>query len=147
MTSVEVPLDRARAGDLPAVCVMTGEPADGRVPLALDRTWRRWRSTTVRVPMSRPSFRRWLRRHRAMMWTRYAAIGLVVVALAFSPKSPPLALLALIGGGVVMAASVRTERSLAALQPRLERRRSVLTLHDVHEDFARALGSPSPESG
>ena len=146
MARVEVSLDDAEAGELPAVCVMTGAPADGPVAIGIDRSWRRWGSKTVRLPMSQAAFRRWYRRHRVMMQSRFAAMALVVAALAFSAKSPLLALLLLVGSGVVMAGSVRAEHSLTGLQPRVEAKRSTVVLHDVHDAFAQAVAGPSADS-
>lgn len=139
MAEVTVPLRIAQTGGLPPVCAMTGAPADGAVPLRVDRSPTRWRSPKVRIPLSDASFRSWRRRQSAMVKTRFAAIALVVVALGFSAKAAFIALTALVLSGLVMALSLKFERSVAEHQPGLRQTRAGLTLTGVHPEFVAAV--------
>ena len=148
MAEVTVPLRAAQNGELPPVCAMTGGPADGAIPLRIDRSLTRWTSPKVRIPLCTPAFKAWRRRQSIMVKTRIGAIALVVVALGFSARNAFLALTALILSGVVMAVSLRVERSLTEHEPGLVRSREGLTLTGVHPEFARAVEAataPSPD--
>ena len=140
-----MPLAQAQAGELPPVCVMTGAPADGAIPVRLDRSLTRWRSPKVRIPLSTPAFKAWHRRQSVMLKARMVAIALIVVALAFSARNAFIALAALVLSGVVMAISLRAERSLADHLPELSRSKGELVLSGVDPGFVRAVESqPAP---
>lgn len=134
-----MPLAQAEAGRLPPVCAMTGAPAEGAIPVRLDRSLTRWRSPKVRIPLSTPAFKAWRRRQSLMLKARGVAIALVVVALAFSARNALIALTALILSGVVMAVSLRAERSVAEHLPGLTRSKGQLVLTGVDPGFVRAV--------
>jgi len=146
VAEISVPLEAAQAGRFPPVCAMTGTPAAGAIPMRLERSFTRWRSPKVRIPLSTPAFKAWSRRQSVMVKARMAAIALVVVALGFSARNAFLALTALVLSGVVMAISLRAERSLADHEPGLSRSKGDLLLTGVHPNFVRAVesGSMSP---
>jgi len=139
MAEVTVPLATAQRGGLPQVCAMTGTPADGAIPLRVDRSLTRWRSPKVRIPLSTPAFKAWSRRQSVMLKARVVSIAFIVVALAFSAKNAFAALAALTLAGVALAISLKAERSLAAHEPELSRSRGELHLAGVHPEFVRAI--------
>ena len=136
-----MPLARAEAGELPPVCAMTGAPAEGAIPVRLGRSLTRWRAPKVRIPLSTPAFKAWRRRQSLMLKARGAAIALVVVALAFSARNAFIALAALILSGVVMAISLRAERSVAEHLPGCSQSRGELLLTGVAPGFVEAVES------
>lgn len=144
MADVTVPLGQAEAGRLPPVCVVTGAPADGAIPIRVERSLTRWRSPKVRIPLSTPAFKAWNRRQSVMLKARMAAIALIVVALAFSARNAFIALGALVLSGVVMAISLRAERSLADHLPELSCSKGQLVLHGVDPAFVHAVESQPP---
>lgn len=134
-----MPLAQAEAGRLPPVCAMTGAPAEGAIPVRVGRSLTRWRSPKVRIPLSASAFKAWRRRQSLMLKARGAAIALIVVALAFSARNALIALTALTLSGVVMAISLRAERSVAEHLPVCSRSKNQLVMTGVDPAFARAV--------
>ncbi len=137
--TVRVPLQAARDGRFPPVCAMTGNPADGAIPLKLDRSATKWKAHTVRVPLSEPVFKKWSRRRSIHIKGRAVAAVLASIAIVICFRNAALGLSVLAVAALVHIADLWGERTSAALQPALERDRDELVLHGVHPAFAEAL--------
>ena len=94
MASVSIPLKTAQDG-LPAICAVTGEPADGAIPIKVGRTKTRWRAPEVRVPLSEDVFKKWSRRQNLHIKGRgiFSLLLVIGVVLAFRSALPAFAVL------------------------------------------------------
>lgn len=162
--TARVPLDAALVGQLPPVCVMTGERADGNaslvVPRSLGIAWalllagpvgalvlvaltpRLRVRYVVKVPMSAAAFDRWYQLRAQRLWC--TALGVVGALAAFAtiPIGPISGVLALASLGALFAAASAHAR-LPWAQPILtvDAPGRVLTMRGVHERFVQlALG-------
>jgi len=140
MGMVTVDFADADQGRMPrSMCVMTGGNADGLYPVTVDRSWTRWRARTIKLPCSEAVFKRWLRRTRVMMRMRIVSIIIVVLAVAFSSKSPLLAFGFLLAAGVSLAVSIWAENAASALQPEAHRHGRQVQLKNVHPRYVEAV--------
>jgi hypothetical protein len=140
MAKVTVEFTDADQGRMPrSMCVMTGANADGLYPVRVDRSWTRWRVRTIKLPCSEAVFKKWLRRTRVMMRMRIAAIIIVVLAVAFSSKSPLLAFGFLIGAGLTLAVSLWAENAANELQPEAHRHGRQIELKNVHPRYVEVV--------
>ena len=135
---LRVPLQAARDGRFPPVCAMTGEAADGAIPLKLDRSATKWKAHTVRVPLSEAVFKKWSRRRSVHIKGRAVAAVLASIAIVICFRNATLGLAVLAVAGLVHIADLWGERTSAALQPTLVREKDELLLQGVHPDFAEA---------
>jgi len=136
---LRVPLQDARAGRFPPVCAMTGDPADGAIPLKLERSATKWKAHTVRVPLSEAVFKKWSRRRSIHIKGRAVAAVLASVAIVICFRNATLGLGVLAVAAAVHLADLWGERTSGALQPTLVRERDELVLHGVHPDFIAAV--------
>jgi hypothetical protein len=136
---VRMPMQAARDGRFPPVCAMTGTPADGAIPLKLDRSATKWKAHTVRIPLSEAIFKKWSRRRSVHIKGRVVAAVLASIAIVICFRNAGLGLSILAVAGLVHVADLWGERTSAALEPTLARERDELVLHGVHPDFAAAM--------
>lgn len=136
---IRMPLQAARDGRFPPVCAMTGAPADGAIPLKLDRSVTKWKAHTVRVPLSEAVFTKWSRRRSLHIKGRAVAAVLASVAIVICFRNAGLGLAVLAVAALVHLADLWGERASATLQPTLVRERDELVLQGVHPDFAAAM--------
>ncbi len=136
---VTVPMRRAQSG-FPAICAMTGGPADGAIPLPVGRSLTRWKSPIIRIPLSESMFVKWSRRQNIHIKARGIAslLTAVGVVLAFRAALPAFAVL-----GVAIAIHLLdlwAERGAQQSRPEVERSGSNVVLRGVHPNFAEAVG-------
>lgn len=136
---VVVPLRVAREEGFPAICAITGERADGAVPLRVDRSWKAWRSTTIRVPLSEPVFVKWSRRQNIHIKARALASVLTAVGIVIAFRNGVMGIGIVAVALVVHLLDLWAERTTDDFQPTLERRGTDLALVGVHERFAVAV--------
>jgi len=119
---------------------MTGERADGAVAMRVGRSWSRWRSTSIKVPLSEPVFKRWSRRQNIHIKARGVASVLTAlgVILAFRNATIAIAILAVAVG--IHLVDLWAERTGGEARPDLERDGANLHFRRVHERFAQAVG-------
>ena len=141
---------QAVKGALPPVCVMTGAPAAGYLPLtarhnpgaaalrfALSRTRARY---VVRLPMSATAFDRWHSLRARRIWL--SSLGLLGIVAAIALRwVGPLAAVILIASVVSLAVALAAHIRAPWTQPSLtvDARGQWLTLAGVHEAFAVSL--------
>lgn len=138
MADVVVPLDIAKEG-FPAICAVTGERADGAVPLRLGRSWQRWGSPTIRVPLSESVFKKWSRRQNIHIKARGLASVLTAIGIVIAFRNGALGIAVVAVALVIHLLDLWAERTTGDFQPELERRGSDLALLGVHERFATAV--------
>lgn len=138
MAEVVVPLRVAQEG-LPAICAITGERADGAVPLRLDRSWKRWGSPTVRVPLSEPVFKKWSRRQNIHIKARGLASVLTAIGIIIAFRNGALGIAVVAVALAVHLVDLWAERTTGDFRPELQRRGGELTISGVHERFATAV--------
>ncbi|HEX7094632.1 MAG TPA: hypothetical protein VF183_02030 [Acidimicrobiales bacterium] len=161
---VTVPLDDARVGRLPRVCVTTGERADGYAPMIVPRrlgvAWllllagpigvavlvalypRLRTRDVVRIPMSAGAFDRWQTERLRRLWCGW--LGAMGIPVAFALRAlGPLALVVALASAVLLATALRAHWRIPWLQPSMsaDPRGVRLTMLGVHERFAAAIGS------
>lgn len=139
MDEVVVPLRLARDEGFPAICAITGERADGAVPLHVDRSWKRWRSPTIRVPLSDPVFVKWSRRQNIHIKARALASVLTAVGIVVAFRNGLMGVAIVAVALLVHLLDLWAERTIGDFQPTLERRGNDLALVGVHERFAVAV--------
>jgi hypothetical protein len=163
MASVEVFVDDAVRGRLPAVCAMTGAPADGTfridqyggelgaawlliflgplgwiVLVILAMTSRR-EVLTVRLPWSAAAADRELRLIRTrLVGTCSAVVFALLLVLRWVPPFDPLWAIAAVAGGVA-AVVAQFRLSLRRVNVRLDASRRWVTLTNVHPAFVEAV--------
>ena len=139
MADVTVPLRHAVEGGFPAICAISGGPADGAVALRVDRTWKRWNSPRVRVPLSEPIFDKWTMRQSIHIKARALASVLTAVGVVIAFRNGLLAISVLTVAIVIHLLDLWAERTTGHFQPTLERNGSELVLSGVHPRFAKAV--------
>jgi hypothetical protein len=161
---VRVPLDDALVGRLPAVCVMTGERADGYAPMVVARSlglawalllagpvgvlvlaalWPRLRTRhEVRVPMSEPAFDRWITERRRRLWCGWLGGAGLVVAVALVWLGA-IALLVAAAAVLLLLVALRAHWRIGWLQPSLgaDRHGRWVTMLGVHPRFVAAVAA------
>jgi len=160
---VRVPLDAALVGRLPAVCVMTGERANGLAPMVVPKrlglAWAlllagpiglavlvallpRLRTRyVVRIPMSAAAFDRWHTERVRRLWCGW--LGAVGIPIAFALRFlGPLALLVAVASLGLLAVALRAHWRIPWLQPTMSADPGGrwVTMRGVHERFAAAVG-------
>ena len=161
MAQVTVPFEAYRDGELPAVCVISGRPADARVVLrtpprrrpgpggALDGLIdavdvRRPTNTLLgRVPVHSIEWRQVETRRR--IWNASILVGLallVTAAWAGAAWSGPVAVTAAVLAGVGWWRRRALRLGLPA--PVLIHGGSSVAIDNVHEAFAASLAAPDP---
>jgi len=139
MVEVVLPLRVATRSGFPAICAVSGERADGAVPIRLDRSWKRWRSPTIRVPLSAPMFQKWSNRRNIHIKARAAASVLTVIGILVAIRSGAVGLVVVGGAVAVHLVDLWADRTTLDYQPVLERRGPDVALVGVHEYFASAV--------
>lgn len=139
MADVVVPLRLATDSGFPAICAITGERADGAVSIRLDRSVTRWRSPTVRIPMSAPIFKKWSTRRNIYIKARAFASVLTAVGIIIAFRNGLLGLAVVAIALAVHLVDLWADRTTYNFQPVLERRGQDLALLGVHERFATAV--------
>jgi hypothetical protein len=135
---LRVPLDVARSG-FPAICAITGETADGAIPVQLGRSATKWKAHTIRVPLSERVFKKWSRRRSIHIKARVVAAVLASVAIVITFRNATLGLSILAVAVAVHLVDLWGERTSEALQPSLERDGDELVITGVHATFAAAV--------
>ena len=135
---VVVPLKVAAAG-FPAICAMTGEQADGAMPLRVGRSLKRWSSPEIRIPLSEQVFTRWSRRQNIHIKARGLASLLTAVGVVIAFRNGALAAGILAIAIAVHLLDLWAERGAKAAQPVLERQGTELKISGVHPNFASAV--------
>lgn len=138
MAEVTLPLKQAQEG-FPAICAMTGQAADGAIPLAVGRSMTRWRSPVVRVPLSQPIFVRWSRRQNIHIKARGLASILTAIGVVIAFRNAALAIGVLIVAIAIHLLDLWAERGAAGARPVIEREGSSIRITGVHEAFATAV--------
>ena len=133
-----LPLRQAVDG-FPAICAMTGEAADGAIPLRVGRSITKWRAPTVRVPLSEPVFKKWSRRQNVHIKARAAASVLTALAVVIAFRNAGLGVSLLVVAVGIHLVDLWAERTSRESQPQLERRGTDLAMLGVHERFAKAV--------
>ena len=139
MAEVVVSLQQAIDGTLPHVCAISGEAADGAVPMKLGRSATKWRAPTVRIPLSEKVFRKWSRRQNVHIKARVLAAVLASLAVIVAFRNGLLGIAFLVASGAVHVLDLRSERAAVGLQPLLERHQDELHLSGVHESYVEAV--------
>ncbi len=139
MAEVVLPLRLATETGLPAICAVTGERADGAVSLRLDRSWKRWSSPTVKVPLSDPIFKKWSSRRNVYIKARALASVLTAVGIVIAFRNGLLGLTVVAVALAVHLLDLWADRTSYDFQPVLERRGQDLALLGVHQHFADAV--------
>lgn len=139
MAEVVLPLRLVTETGLPAICAVTGERADGAVSLRLDRSWKRWSSPTVKVPLSGPIFKKWSSRRNVYIKARALASVLTAVGIVIAFRNGLLGITVVAVALAVHFVDLWAERTTYDFQPVLERRGQDLALLGVHQDFADAV--------
>lgn len=140
---VSLPLKVAQEG-LPAICAMTGERADGAIPVPVGRSATRWRSPVVRIPLSEPVFKKWSRRESIHIKARGLASILTAVGVVIAFRNAGLALGVLAVGVAIHLLDLWAERGAAESRPAISRDGSHIVLSGVHERFATAVNETLP---
>ncbi len=135
---VRIPISTAQSG-LPTICAMTGQPADGAIPVPVGRSLTRWRSPVVRVPLSKAMFTRWSRRESIHIKTRGVAMVLTAVGVAIAFRNGPLAIAVLGVAVAIHLVDLWAERSAGESRPSVRRDGANVILGGVHERFASAV--------
>lgn len=138
MAEVVLPL-RDAANGLPAICAMTGERADGAMPVRVGRSLKQWSSPEVRIPLSNDMFMRWSRRQNIHIKARGLASVLTAVGVVIAFRNGALAAGVLAVAVVVHLVDLWAERTAGDAQPHLERQGNALRISGVHEAFAKAV--------
>ncbi len=138
MAGVAIDIKTAQAG-LPAICAMTGERADGAVSMKAGRTWARWRSPGVQVPLSEPVFKRWSRRQNIHIKARGVASALTAVGVVLAFRNGALAVAVLTVAVAIHLVDLWAERTGGESRPDLSRHGAMVHLERVHERFATAV--------
>ncbi len=138
MAEVRVPLKHAQEG-FPAICAMTGETADGAIALPVGRSLTRWRSPSIRVPLSEPIFVRWSRRQNVHIKARGIASVLTAVGVVIAFRNATLAIGVLLVAIAIHLLDLWAERGAASSRPVVERDGSIVVLRGVHDAFATAV--------
>jgi len=138
MGDVSIPLSTAQEG-FPAICAVTGQRADGAMPIKVGRTLTRWSAPEVRIPLSEEIFTKWSRRQNIHIKGRGIASALtaVGVVMAFRATLPALAVLAV--AVAIHLVDLWAERTVKDFRPDLERKGTALHLRRVHHRFANAV--------
>lgn len=139
MAEVVLPLRHATDVGFPAVCAMTGVRADGAVSIRVDRSWKRWSSPSLRIPMSEPVFKKWTTRQNIHIKARAVAAVLTSVGVVLAFRSGAIALAVLAVAVAIHLVDLWAERTTGDYQPALERRGSDVALLGVHERFAEVV--------
>lgn len=139
MAEVIVPIRHATDVGFPAVCAMTGERADGAVSIRIGRSWKRWTSPSLRIPLSEPVFEKWTTRQNIHIKARAVAAILTSVGVVLAFRNGPLALGVLAVAIAVHLVDLWAERTAAGYQPAIERRGNDVALLGVHERFAEVV--------
>jgi hypothetical protein len=161
-TTVRVRLDDALVGSLPAVCVMTGDAADGYAPMIVPRRlgiawflllagpigvavliglYPRLRTRyAVRIPMSAPAFDRWHTARARRLWCSWLGGMGLVAALALRWIGPLAALVAL-ASLLLLGVALRAHWQVPWRQPTMSADPGgrTITMAGVHERFAAAV--------
>lgn len=140
MVDIVVPLRVATETGLPAICAITGERADGAVSLRLDRSWKRWTSPTIKVPLSAPIFKKWSSRRNIYIKARAVASALTAIGIVVAFRNGFLGLSIVAVALAVHLIDLWADRTTYDFQPVLERRGQDLALRGVHQRFADAVG-------
>jgi hypothetical protein len=140
MADVVVPLRDAVESGFPAICAMSGGPADGAVALRVERTWKRWNSPTVRVPLSEPIFNKWTARQNIHIKARALASALTAIGVVIAFRNGLLSISVLAVAIVIHLVDLWAERTIGDFQPTLARSGTELVLSGVHPRFAEAVG-------
>lgn len=152
--TVRLPADDVRAGRLPPVCVLTGEPADGLVAVRLPATpsWT-WvlllfgfvpfllasgfatRYVEGELPVTQAAHARSRRRRRTAWWAIGGGVAVILVGIGIQLEELAFAGLAVLAGGVLLFAVVEWRFVGAAYvdDP------TVVELRRVHARFVTAL--------
>jgi hypothetical protein len=163
MASVEVFVDDAVRGRLPAVCAATGAPADGRLRIdqvtgGLAAAWlliflgplgwivlvvlavtSRREVLRVRLPWSEVAADRERRLVRTRLVSICSAIGFaLLLVLRWVPLLDPLWAIAVVAGGVATVVS-QFRLSRQTVHIHLDASRRWVTLTNVHPTFAKAV--------
>ena len=149
MAEVSLPLREAQAG-LPTVCAITGNQAHGAVSMRVGRTWTRWNSPSVKVPLSEPVFVKWSRRKNIHIKARAIASVLTAVAIVLTFRTALVGLAVLAVAVAVHLVDLWADRTGKQFQPELLREGSTLELRGVHDRFAEAIveiGGERPRVG
>jgi hypothetical protein len=165
--AVKVNLDDAMVGRLPAVCVMTGERADGYAPMVVPKplgiAWlllllgpigvvllvalypRLRVRYEVRIPMSEPAFDRWHHARVQRLWLSWLGVAGLVAAVALYWLGG-LALLIALASFASLVFAFRAHLRAPWLQPTLtaDRLGRTLTMLGVHDRFAAAVTRRHP---
>lgn len=148
MAGVAVDVKTAQGG-LPAICAMTGERADGAVSMKVGRSWTRWRSPSVQVPLSEPVFKRWSRRQNIHIKARGLASALTAIGVVLAFRNGLLAVAVLAVAIAIHLLDLWAERTGGEARPDLSRHGATLHMERVHERFATAVvemgGTPLPD--
>jgi hypothetical protein len=139
MADVVVPLRHAVESGFPAICAITGGTADGAVALRVGRTWKRWNSPKVRVPLSEPIFDKWTMRQNIHIKARALASVLTAIGVVIAFRNGLLAISVLAVAVVIHLVDLWAERTVGNFQPTLTRRGTELVLSGVHPRFAEAV--------
>lgn len=135
---VVVPLTVA-IGGLPAVCAITGDPADGAVPLRVGRSLTRWKAPIVRMPMSKPVFEKWSKRKNIHIKARGIASVLTAVGVVLAFRNAGLAAMVLAIAVAIHLIDLWAERTANDVEPQLERDGGNVRISGVHQAFAAAV--------
>lgn len=162
--TVKVRLDDAMVNRLPAVCVMTGQKADGYAPivvpkrlgvawllllggppgwLVLGLLWGKIRTRyVIKIPMSETSFDRMHTTEIRRLWCAW--LGCVGLLAAFALRwYLPMAMIISLASVISIYVALRAHFLLGWTRPSAIADRSgrVVTLRGVHPDFVDALRS------
>lgn len=138
MAGVSVDLKTAQKG-LPAICAMTGERADGAVPMKIGRSWVRWTSPSVAVPLSEPVFRRWSQRQNIHIKARAVASALTAIGVVIAFRNGLLAAGVLAAAVAIHLVDLWAERTGKQARPDLLREGATVQFARVHDRFAEAV--------
>lgn len=139
MAEVVVLLRDAVKSGFPEICAITGAPADGAVALRVERTWKRWNSPTVRVPLSEPIFNKWSRRQNIHIKARALASVLTAIGVVIAFRNGLLAISVLAVAIAIHLLDLWAERTAGDFQPTLARSGTELVISGVHPRFAEAV--------
>ncbi len=134
-----VGLADAQTRRLPPVCVITGQPAAGFVPVVIRARFRR---LTVLLPLSSIAFARWERMEHMRMRAPVAATGFglagAVLLLKGGVYAAPLLLAAVVAFGAYWYATMRSPWRLPTV---VRRNRTEVDVLGVHDGFASAIAA------
>ena len=136
--SVTVPMAVALDG-FPAICAITGRPADGAIPLRVNRSATRWKAQKIRIPMSEAVFSRWSSRRNIQIKARWFSALLTVVGIVVAIRNAGLGIAILAGALAVHLVDLWAERSVGQLEPTIERVGGEVRVSGVHDAFAAAV--------